>query len=511
MRALPLACLLVAGRAASHILNIDAFGAQRASKSESSIAANGKALSAALSAASLGDTVLVQAGAGAYTFRGPIEAIGLRNLTLRVDGLIELDDKIAAWPQAADGRSPWLKVVNSSSVSLVGTGLIDGLGKRWWDASITNTDFPGLLERRPNMLHFEKSVDLLIGDGLTLRNSPHYHVYFRQCKRVTVRFLRVEVDRFVQRQIKAKAHASRLLRAKLLNESAAAALVARLYRFEAGEGGTGHSGVHAGSIADWLLDQLVKLLPAWALQPEDLNTDGIDPNGEDFHVHDVVIDNDDDSIAVKPSHGSDLYPCSRNMLFENLTLTGFGASIGSVPPHADVSCVRNITFRNVSMPGTGKGIYVKSNPECGSAVDAMGALVEKRGIIEGITYEDIHIHRPFWWSVWIGPQQQHEPGSALGRKCSLAYPLTSQCPTQGCVSFANITLRRVRIVDPLLSPGLILGNATNPMSNLLLDNVTVEFSRDRPLRGSLPWGREFRCKHAGVRSVGGTSPVPSCA
>ena len=30
---------------------------------------------------------------------------------------------------------------------------------------------------------------------------------------------------------------------------------------------------------DWLLDELVKLLPAWALQPEDLNTDSIDPNG----------------------------------------------------------------------------------------------------------------------------------------------------------------------------------------------------------------------------------------
>ena len=118
----------------------------------------------------------------------------------------------------------------------------------------------------------------------------------------------------------------------------------------------------------------MKLLPAWALQPEDLNTDGIDPNGEDFHVHDCEINNDDDSIAVKPSHGSDpLFPCSRNMLFENLTLTGFGASIGSVPPHADVNCVRNITFRNVSMPGTGSG--------CGSlrsrrARSRSGALID---------------------------------------------------------------------------------------------------------------------------------------
>jgi hypothetical protein len=59
--------------------------------------------------------------------------------------------------------------------------------------------------------------------------------------------------------------------------------------------------------------------------------------------------------------------------------TGFGASIGSVGPHADVNCVRNITFRNISMPGTGKGIYVKSNPTCGVGSNAAGELVNKTG------------------------------------------------------------------------------------------------------------------------------------
>ena len=101
---------------------------------------------------------------------------------------------------------------------------------------------------------------------------------------------------------------------------------------------------------DWLLDQLVKLLPAWALQPEDLNTDGIDPQGRDFHIHDCSINNDDDSIAVKPlSRSGTFSDCTRNLLIENMTLTGFGASIGSIPPHADVNCVRNVTFRNISV------------------------------------------------------------------------------------------------------------------------------------------------------------------
>ena len=43
---------------------------------------------------------------------------------------------------------------------------------------------------------------------------------------------------------------------------------------------------------------------------------------------------------------------------------------------------------------------------------------------------------------------------------------------QGCSDFRNITLRNVVIDSPLLSPGVILGNDTNPME-VLFDNVTV--------------------------------------
>jgi len=105
--------------------------------------------------------------------------------------------------------------------------------------------------------------------------------------------------------------------------------------------------------------------------------------------------NDDDSIAVKPcsSVKCSLSNCTQNMLFEHMSMTGFGASIGSVPPDYPPRCVRNvsivssnllllmsvqrtcshalpfaplqITFRNISMPNTGKGVYVKSNPSCG--------------------------------------------------------------------------------------------------------------------------------------------------
>lgn len=146
------------------------------------------------------------------------------------------------------------------------------------------------------------------------------------------------------------------------------------------------------------------------------------------------------------------------MLIENMVITGMGTSIGSVPPHPNHNCVRNITFRNITMPKTGKGVYIKSNPEC---------LPGKTAEITNIVYEDILMEEPEWWAIWIGPQQQHEPNSALGDKCSLDYPIDKSCPTQGCVTFANITLRNIHVTKPWLSPGVILGNATNPMKGLV--------------------------------------------
>ena len=252
------------------------------------------------------------------------------------------------------------------------------------------------------------------------------------------------------------------------------------------------------------------------LQPEDLNTDGIDPHGVGFHVHDVDIVNDDDSIAVKPAHAGDPdgpHECSSHMLLEHLTLRGFGASVGSVPPHAGGAhgaCVSNVTFRNVSMPHTGKGIYVKSNPSCGVEVDpASGKAAPKRALLSTILFEDVAIAEPVWWAVWIGPQQQHEPGEALGAKCALAYPLVDKCPTQGCATFEDLTLRRVTIHRPLLSPGVLLGNASNPMANLRFEDVFVTWADD-PRSGAYPWGRTFQCLHADVHAEGSTSPKPVC-
>ena len=106
--------------------------------------------------------------------------------------------------------------------------------------------------------------------------------------------------------------------------------------------------------------------------------------------------------------------------------------------------------------------------------------------LTNLLFEDFVITDPFWYAIWIGPQQQHEPGSDLGLDCALIYPLhDSQCPTQGCSDFENITFRNVEIVNPKLSPGAIMGNVSNPMRNIYFEDVVVK--QDSKVLGRWPW------------------------
>ena len=173
-------------------------------------------------------------------------------------------------------------------------------------------------KKRPKMFVFQNVTDLKISN-MTFVNSPSFNLLLNPVLRVEISHVTVVTDRNVVRRLKTT-------------------LSQRRRRL---------SGATAG------------------LQPEDLNTDGIDPSGKDIWIHDCSIQNDDDSIAVKPlsnviiGRDNTHLACCENILIENTMLTGFGASIGSVPPHLDHNCVRNITFRNISMPGTGKGVYIK--------------------------------------------------------------------------------------------------------------------------------------------------------
>ena len=220
---------------------------------------------------------------------------------------------------------------------------------------------------------------------------------------------------------------------------------------------------------------------AWDLAA--FNTDGFDVSGRNVWIHDVRIWNQDDCIAVKKD--------AEDMLFERIEASGLGLSIGGIG-HAHV--VRNITFRDATMRETVKGIYIK--------VTSAGPT------IRDVLYQNVTMHEPSGWPIWIGPAQQAISANPChAAPCSLCWP---DVPFTECnmpaATFANITLRDIYINKPQKSPGVILGNETLRMENIVFDNVVVT----EP--GDSPWGDDYYyCENVqdGV-ATGGTWPVPPC-
>eukprot|EP00584_Thalassiosira_punctigera_P006401 CAMPEP_0172531294 /NCGR_PEP_ID=MMETSP1067-20121228/4762_1 /TAXON_ID=265564 ORGANISM="Thalassiosira punctigera, Strain Tpunct2005C2" /NCGR_SAMPLE_ID=MMETSP1067 /ASSEMBLY_ACC=CAM_ASM_000444 /LENGTH=563 /DNA_ID=CAMNT_0013315659 /DNA_START=28 /DNA_END=1716 /DNA_ORIENTATION=+ len=186
------------------------------------------------------------------------------------------------------------------------------------------------------------------------------------------------------------------------------------------------------------------------------NSDGIDLYGKDVYIHDVDIWNQDDCIAVKDT--------ASNMLFERVHASGVGLTIGSIGK----TSVSNITFRDSLLYRSFKGIYMKFRTEDGP------------GLIENVLYENITIFEPVQWGLWIGPAQQVDndrPASyPCGTQlCSICWPKVpfTTCKGSNVSRYRNITLRDIHIINPLGSPGVIIGSDLAPIEDIVFDNVVV--------------------------------------
>lgn len=105
-----------------------------------------------------------------------------------------------------------------------------------------------------------------------------------------------------------------------------------------------------------------------------------------------------------------------------------------------------------------KAIYIKTNPGDGT------------GEVRDVLYENIKIHNPIWFGIYIGPQQQEQP-DGRGPGC-MTYPL-QKCETQPNIDIRNITLKNVTSVGGLLSPGILRCNSTNPCTDINFIDVNL--------------------------------------
>ena len=291
---------------------------------------------------------------------------------------------------------------------------------------------------RPNLIQFEVSTNLIILN-LTFQNSPAWHVNLWDMENIYIAGVTIYTDAEQQ--------------AKLVADA-------------------GYT---------------IKDLPTFPL-----NTDGFDIAAVNVLIENVTITNYDDAVAVKPCHQEYTYcKCSSNMVIQNANVIyGVGMSIGSVPPHQGGACVRNITFDQINFSKPYKAIYIKSNP------GTIGT-----GLIEQITYSNILADAPQWYGLWIGPQQQQQPGTA-GTGCSFLYPLKgSDCPTQPLITIRDIAIVNVTFTNGYMMPGVIQCDPTNPCTNITFDNVQTS--------GDFVFEKHYICNNAKGTSSN-SNLVPDC-
>ncbi|KAG8663627.1 polygalacturonase At1g48100 [Manihot esculenta] len=123
-------------------------------------------------------------------FTGPCQA-GLR---FQVDGTLMPPDGPDSWPKKNSKRQ-WLVFYRITMMSLVGGGVIDGRGQKWWDLpckphkGVNGTTLPGPCDS-PIAIRFFMSSNLTV-QGLRIKNSPQFNFRFDNCKNVHIKSIHI--------------------------------------------------------------------------------------------------------------------------------------------------------------------------------------------------------------------------------------------------------------------------------------------------------------------------------
>jgi len=377
----------------------------------------------------------------------PIQMTKLNDVTIQIDGEMHASQHYMDWPTHKGGNygdiGPLGEVVHngelessfpdsydhfmtlnvSTNVHFKGEGSIDGHGYMWWWRNILQT---ATHNSRPHMIMMEKIIGLEM-EGIKWINSPRYHIVPHEVENAYFHDFEIYVD--IVGQFKLFDLFGGTQKAKNLGDEMSLASLGMKFEIP---------------------------FPTFPL-----NTDGIDFAGKNATFRRLKITNFDDTVVPKPLHrgafnGMD---CTQDILVEDCQVVyGVGMTIGSVPPNKQHACIKNVIFRNIDMQYPIKGIYVKPNP--GYVGD---------GIIQNITYENINMTSPIWWGIYIGPQQQEQPGGG-GPGC-MFYPLNPECETNPNVPMRDITLRNINIHGNILPAGIVRCNATNPCTGFVFENV----------------------------------------
>ena len=316
---------------------------------------DGTTIDTAAVAATFAAAATASAGGAAVTVRLPGPAVYLvdapltfsaSNALLAVEADASLrwywDEQLnftARWAQRSGHPMTMLTVAPAPqtpslvNVTLSGGGLLDGQGFMWWPfryhvrEHIDGTHWP------PYFVDL-KQISGLAVSNLTFLDPPM--ITMQTCGTNDARFghLNISASWLTPDEFYNPAHSPRFAEWRHAAPISPSGGV--------GQSGTcGSPGLTGGRV--------------WADRPHDPrceppNTDGIDPGcgSEDVHIHDVFIENGDDSVVMKPGwpQAGQVPPegCTRDVLVERVTIfRGMGANIGGMSD----GCVDNITFKDI--------------------------------------------------------------------------------------------------------------------------------------------------------------------
>ena len=186
------------------------------------------------------------------------------------------------------------------------------------------------------------------------------------------------------------------------------------------------------------------------------NTDAIDPiNCKDVLITRCRINAGDDNISIK-SEGA--VP-GRPFASEDITVTdcvflhGHGMSIGG----ATAGGVRNVTVRNCTFENTENGIRIKS-------------LRGRGGTVENIRFSDItmtNVNPAITFTCYYMTNSAGDPVQRFAPPNDPAQPVNETTPVFRNICVSNLTATCSK------SAGLIIGLPESPISNVVLENISI--------------------------------------
>jgi polygalacturonase len=136
-----------------------------------------------------GGTVLVPAGQFVF---GPIRLASRINLRLDHGAVLLLDDDRGNYPISAKRYQDGITVADAEDIEISGEGVIDGQGKAWWAAFIADLKAGRqTMAHRPYLTKISHCTRVRVS-GITLRNSPMFHLVTQDCTDVTIQNITIQ-------------------------------------------------------------------------------------------------------------------------------------------------------------------------------------------------------------------------------------------------------------------------------------------------------------------------------